>query len=115
MAEAFVVSTTRFRAEGSERSHTIEEAFTEGERFGFGYDANGNRMSETIAGLETDYSHQAESNRLEAISAAALTHDAADKRTADRNGGIGERSFEYNEAVRLFRVYESGQVLATCI
>ncbi len=50
------------------------------------------------------------SNQLDTLGGGSIGHDLAGNRTSDQNGN---RTFEYNNAGRLFRVYEGTTLIAT--
>ena len=58
------------------------------------------------------YSYQPASNQLASGPLGPIQHDAAGNRSSDRGGN---RVFEYNDAGRLFNVYEGGQLIATYV
>lgn len=74
------------------------------------YDANGNRTSRTQGASVVPYNYQLNSNVLSDVEGNGVTHDAVGNRTSDRGGN---RTFEYNQAGRLFKVYEGGSLVAT--
>jgi len=76
----------------------------------FGYDTNGNRLSETLNSVTTNYGYAANSNQLNTVGSGTVTHDAAGNLTTDQNG---TRTFVYNNANRLFQIYTSGTLTAT--
>lgn len=76
---------------------------------GFGYDPNGNRLSEVRDGVTTALQYTAASNRLVTLGAAALTLDAAGNTIAD-SGGL--RKFYYGAAGRLQWVSQRGLPVA---
>ena len=83
---------------------------------GFGYDASGNRTSDIQGALTNIYSIGAGSNRLDAVNGQTVSRDAAGNTTADISSLSGStRTFEYNNANRLFKVYEAGSLAATYI
>ncbi len=75
-----------------------------------GYDRNGNRtsISDGVASLTSVYLPN--SNQLDTLNGSAITHDLAGNHTSD-NGG--NRTFEYNNGGRLFKVYEGSTLIAT--
>lgn len=88
----------------------ISEALGTDPAIAYQYDRNGNRTFETVDQTQTTYTYTANTNRLETVGTEGMTHDAAGNRTSDRSGA---RTFEYNGAGRLYRVYESGTLVAT--
>jgi len=50
------------------------------------------------------------SNQLDTLDSSSIGHDLAGNRISDQNGA---RIFEYNNAGRLFKVYENGSLIAT--
>jgi len=74
------------------------------------YDANGNREKRTQGASVTSYGITPDTNLLSDIDSVAINHDLAGNRLSD-NGG--NRTFEYNNAGRLFNVYEGGSLIAS--
>ncbi|MCK4587001.1 MAG: RHS domain-containing protein, partial [Gammaproteobacteria bacterium] len=78
------------------------------------YDRNGNRSSENQSGVPTNYDYLPNSNQLNTIDGNSITHDAVGNRTSDPMGTSGgNRTFEYNNAGRLHKVYESSILIST--
>ncbi|VAW86915.1 Alkaline phosphatase, partial [hydrothermal vent metagenome] len=75
-----------------------------------GYDHNGNRTTITDGTIATNSSYKPNSNRLDTLGGTTITHDPAGNRTSDQGGNW---TFEYNNAGRLFKVYEGGALVAT--
>ena len=75
-----------------------------------GYDRNGNRTTITDGVSSTNSIYLPNTNQLDTLGAGTIGHDLAGNRTSDRNG---TRTFEYNNAGRLFKVYEGGALIAT--
>ena len=81
---------------------------------GFYYDANGNRISDIQGALTNSYSIGSGSNRLNDVNGQVVSRDAAGNTTADISPiSGGSRTFEYNNANRLFKVYAAGGLVAT--
>jgi len=78
----------------------------------YGYDPNGNRTSDVINGDTTGLIYLAASNRLASRGSETITHDTAGNRTSDHNGS---RTLEYNNAGRLYKIYEGGTLIATYV
>jgi len=76
------------------------------------YDRNGNRTAKTVDAIVDTYGYITNSNQLNSDPIGAIAHDNAGNRTSDKGGN---RTFEYNEAGRLYRVYEGGSLLATYV
>ena len=76
------------------------------------YDRNGNRASHSIDAIVNSYGYITDSNKLTTDPLGSVEHDAAGNRTSDQGG---TRTFEYNNAGRLYKVYEAGQLVATYI
>ena len=74
------------------------------------YDENGNRELLTQGASSTDYIYTPNTNLLDDIGGTLITHDGAGNRTSDRGGA---RTFEYNDAGRLFQVFDTGVLTAT--
>jgi len=77
----------------------------------YSYDGNGNRLTRTENGTTAPYSYAADSNRLTAIDAKALTLDAAGNTLTDAEG----RSFTYNATGRLSQVSRNGATAGSYI
>ena len=80
----------------------------------FDYDANGNRTSDIQGALLNNYGFAAGSNSLNDVNGQTISRDATGNTLADISpltGGV--RNFEYNNANRLFKVYEQGALVAT--
>jgi len=77
-----------------------------------GYDRNGNRTTQTANAITDSYGYVANSNQLNTDPQGGVTHDAAGNRLSDHGGA---RTYEYNNAGRLFKVYEGGSLVATYI
>jgi RHS repeat-associated protein len=79
----------------------------------YNYDAVGNRLSKIIDTASETYHYAADSQQLtsiEGVTTEARTYDAAGNMTSDYSGN---RTFDYNNAGRLWKVYEGGQLIAT--
>jgi len=76
------------------------------------YDRNGNRTAQTANAVTDNYGYVVNSNQLNSDPQGSVTHDNAGNRLSDHGGA---RTFEYNNAGRLFKVYESGSLVATYI
>jgi len=74
------------------------------------YDRNGNRTNITNGVISMSSSYLPNSNQLDTLGGGSIGHDLAGNRTSDQNGN---RTLEYNNAGRLFRVYEGGMLIAT--
>lgn len=74
------------------------------------YDRNGNRTNITNGVTSMASSYLPNSNQLDTLSDGIIGHDLAGNRTSDQNGN---RTLEYNNAGRLFRVYEGETLIAT--
>jgi len=74
------------------------------------YDRNGNRTGKTIDAITDTYNYIANSNKLNTDPVGLVTHDLAGNRISDQ---AGNRTFEYNNAGRLWKVYTGGQLTAT--
>jgi RHS repeat-associated protein len=75
----------------------------------YGYDGNGNRLTRSDNGTIESYSYAADSNRLTAIDAKAVTLDAAGNTLTDAEG----RSFTYNVSGRLSQVSQNGSIVGS--
>ncbi len=75
------------------------------------YDRNGNRtgITDGITNTTSSYLPNSNSNQLDVLGSGTMGHDLAGNRTSDQNGN---RTFEYNNAGRLFKVYEGTTVTA---
>ena len=73
------------------------------------YDRNGNRTSIIEGITNTASTYLPNSNQLDTLG-SSIGHDLAGNRISDQNG---TRAFEYNNAGRLFKVYENGSLIAT--
>ena len=80
----------------------------------YAYDGTGNRTTLTLGGTAIDiYGYTANTHHLASISGAnpdTYGYDAAGNRNSD-NGG--QRTFEYNDRGRLFKIFENGNLTAT--
>jgi len=74
------------------------------------YDRNGNRTAITDGVTSTSSVYLPNSNQLDTLGSSSIGHDLAGNRISDQNGA---RTFEYNNAGRLFKVYENGSLIAT--
>jgi len=74
------------------------------------YYRNGNRTAITDGITSTSSVYLPNSNQLSTLADSTISHDLAGNRTSDQNGN---RTFEYNHAGRLFKMYESGTLIAT--
>jgi len=74
------------------------------------YDLNGNRTAITDGVTSTNSVYLPNSNQLDTLGSGSIGHDLAGNRISDQNG---TRAFEYNNAGRLFKVYENGSLIAT--
>lgn len=74
------------------------------------YDRNGNRTVLTENTVPYGLTYLIDSNRQTADIEGVVAHDIAGNHRSDRNGN---RRFEYNQAGRLWQVYEGGQFKAT--
>ena len=72
---------------------------------GLDYDRNGNRTSLSEDSVITTYTYQANSNQLDTLNGNSIQHDPAGNRSSDQNGN---RTFEYNNAGRLFKARTKG-------
>ncbi len=78
------------------------------------YDRNGNRTNITDGVISMASSYLPNSNQLDTLGGGIIGHDLAGNRTSDPFGlSGGNRTLEYNNAGRLFRVYEGGMLIAT--
>ena len=71
----------------------------------YAYDANGNRISDSLG----SYTYSPASNQLATRHGAGVTLDAAGNITAD---GLGH-TFSYNQAGRLYQVFKGGVLYAS--
>lgn len=78
----------------------------------YGYDPNGNRLSETVQGLTTPYGYPAESNRLLSVGNETYTLDAAGNRIGDQPGKK-PRTLHYTSSGRLAQVQVARKILGT--
>jgi RHS repeat-associated protein len=76
---------------------------------GFGYDGNGNRLSEVRNGVTTNLTYAPASNRLIQLGSSTITLDPSGNTTAD-NGG--SRTFYYSAANHLQIVSQNGLPIA---
>ena len=76
------------------------------------YDANGNRTSVIRFAGTTNYSYQAQSNRLTAVDGSTVQRDLAGNRTAEP-GGI--RTYSYNNGNRLSAVLDNAVTTASYV
>jgi len=76
----------------------------------YGYDAVGNRTSETQSGVTVNHTYETTSNRLTAKAGASIGHDANGNRTSDLGGA---RTFTYNGRNRLHTAVESSVTVGT--
>jgi len=87
-----------------------DDMSTSGGNITYDYDRNGNRTDKTLDSVSGVYSYELDSNRLSTDPVGTMTHDAAGNRTSDNNGA---RTFTYNNAGRLWQVYENSILVAT--
>lgn len=73
----------------------------------YNYDATGNRLSFSNAGITTTYTYEATSHRLTSVDGVTRSYDAAGN-TIGTLSGI--KTFEYNQANRLSKVLMGGVV-----
>lgn len=76
----------------------------------YGYDATGNRLTQTVGGTSTSYSYPTTSHRLTQVGAEARTYDS--------NGNLGTvggtaRSYVYNNANRMSAALSNGTLQGT--
>ncbi|MBL1276437.1 MAG: RHS domain-containing protein [Ectothiorhodospiraceae bacterium] len=78
------------------------------------YDRNGNRTRITDGVTTLNSGYLLNSNLLDTLGADTIGHDLAGNRVSD-NAALsgGARTFEYNNAGRLFKVYEGATLIAT--
>jgi len=78
------------------------------------YDANGNRITDLQGLTNNSYNYSVGSNRLDTVNGQTISRDAAGNTIGDTSPVTnGSRAFEYNNANRLFKVYEAGSLVAT--
>ena len=104
-----IVSSTGERIYGYDNLNRLTQD-TRGPTQTIEYDRNGNRTSDAIDAVTNTYDYVLNSNQLHTDPTGTVVHDAAGNRTSDHGGN---RSFEYNNAGRLWKVYEGGQLKAT--
>jgi len=104
-----IVSSSGERIYGYDNLNRVTQD-TNGATQTIAYDRNGNRTSDTIDPVTNTYNYVLNSNKLDTDPAGTVGHDAAGNRTSDQGGN---RTFEYNNAGRLWKVYEGGQLKAT--
>ncbi|MFC1664428.1 LamG-like jellyroll fold domain-containing protein [Pseudomonadota bacterium] len=93
-----------------ELDRLIDDNFN-GLQTAYNYDPNHNRLGETTNNSTIQYNIESNTNRLTGIDAATLQYDAAGHLLDDGQG----RSFDYNDAGRVFQVYDSGNMVATYV
>jgi RHS repeat-associated protein len=93
--------------------HLTDETLSNGtiDTLAYSYDGNGNRLARTENGTTEPYSYAADSNRLTAIDAKAVTLDAAGNTLTDAEG----RSFTYNATGRISQVSKNGAIVGSYI
>jgi len=90
-------------------NRVIEDTRPSQSRETINYDRNGNRTGKTIDAITDTYNYIANSNKLDSDPVGQVTHDAAGNRISDQGGN---RTFEYNNAGRLLKVYEGSTLNA---
>ncbi len=88
----------------------IQETSAAVGQLGYGYDANGNRLSLLDNGETKNYSYSPNSNRLIRIGHKEIVLDAAGNTLSRKNG---KETFEYLPSGRLFKVYKEKKLVGT--
>ena len=92
----------------------IDDAVPNKDNISLTYDANGNRIGDTKGLITNSYGYNVGSNQLNNVNGQVVNRDAAGNTTADISAVTsGARTFEYNNANRLYKVYEAGSLVAT--
>jgi len=80
----------------------------------FNYDPNGNRTGRTQGTNNLNYTYTPNSNQLDSVGSDNLNRDEVGNTIEDTSPINGNnRTFEYNNANRLFKVFEGGSLVAT--
>ena len=87
-----------------------DDTSTSGGNIIYDYDRNANRTGRTIDTISEGLDYLLNSNQMSSDADGAVTHDLAGNRTSDNNGA---RTFNYNNAGRLWQVYENSALVAT--
>ena len=87
----------------------LTEDLTDGLGLDYTYDSNHNRLTEDDQVQTAQYTYEAASNRLNSIDTAVLDYDLAGNMIDDGNN----RTFAYNDANRLFQLFDNGNLSAT--
>ncbi len=109
----------RYVMDGLDRLTEVQDGPTGTTLETYAYDATGNRLSVTHAGLTSAYVYPADSHRLTAVGAQTRSYDAAGHTTGISGpatqiaaGGGGTRSFRYDGSGRLVQATTDGVELA---